>query len=53
MKGPNWAEAQNALLEIADHALKRMVDEVDIMFFNWKDAFLGVKVEQSLFDEPY
>ena len=44
MKGKRWAETGNALLEIAEHALKQNVDEIDIMFFNSSLVFRGVKV---------
>jgi len=49
MEGQNWAETRDALLEIAEHALKQNVDEIDIIFFNSSLIFRGVKVRWSTF----
>ncbi|RDB19650.1 Phospholipase A I [Hypsizygus marmoreus] len=43
MEGDRWSEARDALLEIADHALKQNVEEIDLMFFNDTTVYRGVK----------
>lgn len=44
MKGPLWAEARDALLEIAEHALTHSTDGIDLRFFNNEHVSLAVQV---------
>ncbi|GLB44631.1 putative von Willebrand factor type A domain [Lyophyllum shimeji] len=43
MEGERWSETRDALLEIAEHALRQNVDEIDMMFLNHHVLHRAVK----------
>ncbi|KAG6914650.1 hypothetical protein DXG01_016108 [Tephrocybe rancida] len=48
MKGRRWAEASDALLEIAEHALEQNVEEIDLRFFNNHAIYRGIKGKAAI-----